>query len=452
MSVNIKQNGELVKIANNISIVQADWNDRENTNKNTSIKNQPDTIKTMADLIECQDANALAGAMAVVEALDYQKVGNLYELICDSLDSFVKSTATNIETPSIGRFNDPQKSWTPDGNVTHSWYRFIITYQNPYVTGSLLNIYGNGIFWHDDGRMWNVLISGNKDEGLSVKYDLVNKPTITTRQDLMANTVSGLFPDALAVKDAINGIRTCKFSGKSYATLEEFVMDMASSAELYSEETFKAGIFKDTGKWGPKGVSGNWYHFMVTSQNAYTEEQQYDTTVNGIFTDGLGSFWTVFIYGKKDTGLTTTYTDLSVTKDLSKRVVDYAAKPVITASVYVRASKAVDFSITHETSNEPVSIYIVCGATNSTEQSQISLITGVFTGTTGQKPTAFTVTSNTTLSGNPFVAEVVGYDTSNCTVILRIKNFQRATLVPMFQITLPRTNSKINSITSPDSI
>ena len=42
MSVNIKKDGELVKIANNISIVQADWNDRNNTNKNTCIKNQPD--------------------------------------------------------------------------------------------------------------------------------------------------------------------------------------------------------------------------------------------------------------------------------------------------------------------------------------------------------------------------------------------------------------------------
>lgn len=70
MSVNIKKDGELVKIANNISIVQADWNDRNNTNKNTCIKNQPDTIKTMADLEVCEDENALAGAMTVKELND----------------------------------------------------------------------------------------------------------------------------------------------------------------------------------------------------------------------------------------------------------------------------------------------------------------------------------------------------------------------------------------------
>ena len=311
MSVNIKQNGELVKIANNVSIVQADWNDRENTDKNTSIKNQPETIKTMADLIGCQDENALAGAMAVVEALDYQKVGNLYELICDSLESFVISTATNIETPSIGRFNDPQKSWTPDGNVTHSWYRFIITYQNPYVTGSSLNIYGNGIFWHDDGRMWNVFITGNKDAGLSVKYDLVNKPTIKTREDLMANTVSGLFPDALAVKDAINGIRATKFTGRQLSTLEEFINLIASSDEVDSGEIFKAGIVKDLGGWGPTGNTGEWYKYMLVSQNPYKEGHSFPTTCQGIFMTEDGKSWVVRIYGKKGEELKLEHTSLN---------------------------------------------------------------------------------------------------------------------------------------------
>lgn len=67
MSVNIKQNGELIKIANNASIVQADWNDRENPNKNTCIKNQPETIKTLEEINSNVNENSLAGATAVKE-------------------------------------------------------------------------------------------------------------------------------------------------------------------------------------------------------------------------------------------------------------------------------------------------------------------------------------------------------------------------------------------------
>ena len=50
MSVNIKQNGDLTKVANNISIVQANWNDINNTEKNTCIKNQPETLTTLEEI------------------------------------------------------------------------------------------------------------------------------------------------------------------------------------------------------------------------------------------------------------------------------------------------------------------------------------------------------------------------------------------------------------------
>ena len=70
MSVNVKQNGDLTKVANNISIVQANWNDINNTDKNTCIKNQPETLNTMEEITANTNENALAGANAVKELSD----------------------------------------------------------------------------------------------------------------------------------------------------------------------------------------------------------------------------------------------------------------------------------------------------------------------------------------------------------------------------------------------
>lgn len=67
MSVNIKENGNLTTVANNISIAQANWNDRGNTSKNTCIKNQPATLKTLEEVSANTDENALVGANAVKE-------------------------------------------------------------------------------------------------------------------------------------------------------------------------------------------------------------------------------------------------------------------------------------------------------------------------------------------------------------------------------------------------
>lgn len=67
MSVNVKQNGNLTKVANNISIVQANWNDINNTEKNTCIKNQPETLTTLEEIEANTNDNALAGAKAVKE-------------------------------------------------------------------------------------------------------------------------------------------------------------------------------------------------------------------------------------------------------------------------------------------------------------------------------------------------------------------------------------------------
>ena len=82
MSVNIKENGNLTTVANNISITQANWNDRGNTNKNTCIKNQPATLKTLEEVSANTDENALVGANAVKElsdSLEWKHLGNIAE-------------------------------------------------------------------------------------------------------------------------------------------------------------------------------------------------------------------------------------------------------------------------------------------------------------------------------------------------------------------------------------
>ena len=80
MSVNVKQNGDLTKVANNISIVQANWNDMNNTDKNTCIKNQPETLTTLEEITANTNENALAGANAVKElndSLEWKHLGNI---------------------------------------------------------------------------------------------------------------------------------------------------------------------------------------------------------------------------------------------------------------------------------------------------------------------------------------------------------------------------------------
>ena len=81
MSVNVKQNGNLTTVANNISITQANWNDRGNTDKNSCIKNQPATLNTLEEISANTDANALAGANAVKELSDRLDDINLAGLI-----------------------------------------------------------------------------------------------------------------------------------------------------------------------------------------------------------------------------------------------------------------------------------------------------------------------------------------------------------------------------------
>ena len=113
MSVNIKQNGDLNKVANNISIVQANWNDKDNTTKNTCIKNQPETLKTLEEISANTNENALAGANAVKELNESLGViGNaIYEFnsMVDERTTLVKNAWESV-------------AYIPVSNLTNSQY------------------------------------------------------------------------------------------------------------------------------------------------------------------------------------------------------------------------------------------------------------------------------------------------------------------------------------------
>lgn len=66
MAYYIKKNGQLEKIAGNVSISQADWNETDNR-KITKIKNQPETLKTLDAVVDNSNENALVGANALKE-------------------------------------------------------------------------------------------------------------------------------------------------------------------------------------------------------------------------------------------------------------------------------------------------------------------------------------------------------------------------------------------------
>lgn len=66
MAYYVKKNGQLEKIAGNVSISQADWNETDDR-KFTKIKNQPETLKTLDAVAENSNENALVGANALKE-------------------------------------------------------------------------------------------------------------------------------------------------------------------------------------------------------------------------------------------------------------------------------------------------------------------------------------------------------------------------------------------------
>ena len=129
MSVNVKQNGNLTTVANNVSITQANWNDRGNTNKNTCIKNQPATLTTLEQISANTDANALAGANAVKElndSLEQMKVS--FQDGCNAIYNAVVAKGVTPKSKSPADLATAISGITTD--VKHSVYAKIINYKS----------------------------------------------------------------------------------------------------------------------------------------------------------------------------------------------------------------------------------------------------------------------------------------------------------------------------------
>lgn len=253
------------------------------------------SVKTREELMANGEEGKLADALAIKETIkDYGHTFTEYNYF-NSLEEFVIATNNELKVPKIGRFADVNHTWAPQTGIENSWYRFMIVYQNLYTTGTTNSVYGHGIFWNDDGYMWNVYIAGNKDAGLRVKYEQLNKPTITNRTDLMANTVTGLFPDAVAVKDAFKYYNVAKNMSIDIATPEEFLNVVAYEKEVDIPRMFR---FKDTGAWGPKKTLNDWYQVIIVGQNGYYTGQNNPTFINGIIFTQNGDMWSIHVNGK----------------------------------------------------------------------------------------------------------------------------------------------------------
>ena len=235
MSVNIKQNDELVRITGN-SIVQADWNDKDNENKVSCIKNQPDTLTTMEAVLANEDDAALAGAaalkelndsvnrpivenrtdlmsvaelgkladaLAVKDTFDYYNVNKHLNKSISTLEELLETFGSDFKVPTMTRILDTS-GWGPLGYS--AWYKIIIIPSDTYTTGQQYATTFNGFIFDTNGACWYMSVKGKKGETATVKYDKINRPLITSSTDLMANTVTGLLPDALAVKDGFKEI------------------------------------------------------------------------------------------------------------------------------------------------------------------------------------------------------------------------------------------------------
>lgn len=98
----------------------------------------------------------------------------------NTLEEFVEATASSINVSHMGRFKDLGDFSSSAG--AGAWKRYLISYQNPYVSGSTSDIGGNGLFFNDGGHVCSVKISGNKDSGLTLSCSkLVSETELNNR-------------------------------------------------------------------------------------------------------------------------------------------------------------------------------------------------------------------------------------------------------------------------------
>ena len=132
----------------------------------------------------------------------------------------------------------------------------------------------------------------------------------------MANTVSGLFPDAIAVKEAFEYYNVAKNMSVYIATPEEFLDIVAYKNEVDIPRIFR---FKDTGPWGPKKTLNDWYQVIILGQNGYYENQLMVTYMNGLIWTQYGDMWSIHINGKKGEPATITFRNIISTSVSARR-------------------------------------------------------------------------------------------------------------------------------------
>ena len=129
MSVNVKQNGELVKIANNISVVQANWNETD-TSKTSCIRNKPETLKTLQEINDNTDENALVSANAVKELADS----------IDGTSNIVYLTKADYEALPASKLTDGVEYRITDANTAARIAATDVTYGDSTVHDAISEV------------------------------------------------------------------------------------------------------------------------------------------------------------------------------------------------------------------------------------------------------------------------------------------------------------------------
>ena len=176
----------------------------------------------------------------------------------NTLEEFVEDTASSINVSHMGRFKDT-------GNFVREyvdWYRYFISYQNVYVSGSANSIEGNGIFFNAHGKAFNVLIKGNKDSGVTLKYEKLITETELNNGLTSIKVYSNTDFQTVADSVPINKKLTCRMLGSGDSPVTGLPLNQLFIVEIYaiSEVTVIATAYaaESGNMYVNRKASGNW--------------------------------------------------------------------------------------------------------------------------------------------------------------------------------------------------